>query len=440
MLRPRTNAEAHLYMDLHPCPDCGTSEFDRDNALVERGGELVSVFDGACRGCGKQRSFEFAIADDLTPAAGDAYWGGSRPSAIICPGQFLSLADDCAHRVPAAVDGLDDATLARARRDLETAIVAMEEVLKFIPAGRDDVPRHAFQSAVGKALLLAEPGRFRRVRLEAVIGAYRGLASGFPLPDAGETSAEREAPPACLSAEVLDRHAAWVKRGMSGSGKLSLEHSDLTGARLDQLDLSGATLVSCALDGASLVEVHLRSAALTRCTAERCVLTSADLGDTALIECRFSRADLRNSSLEGAILEGGDFQGAVADRGAWDRLTARHVDFRETVFGGCGLDGAVFEDCDFRDADLTRADSSLVGLGTTANATFRRCDLRGARLGGRRLDGTRFLDCKLHGVAGTPEIEGDYVVERPDFSEAGDGSDVRGAAAVHALWGLPTPR
>ncbi|HSJ64426.1 MAG TPA: pentapeptide repeat-containing protein, partial [Gemmatimonadaceae bacterium] len=64
-------------------------------------------------------------------------------------------------------------------------------------------------------------------------------------------------------------------------------------------------------------------------------------------------------------------------------------------------------------------------------------DLRGANFEGRRLRDTSFINCKFAGVRGKPEIQGNYTVERADFSPAGDGSDVRGADAVHAIWGAP---
>ena len=49
-----------------------------------------------------------------------------------------------------------------------------------------------------------------------------------------------------------------------------------------------------------------------------------------------------------------------------------------------------------------------------------------------------FIDCKFAGVKGQPAIEGSYVVERPNFSMEGDGTEPRTAAAVFALWGSPT--
>ena len=53
------------------------------------------------------------------------------------------------------------------------AVNAREELLKFIPPGADQVPADALFTAAGKQVYLAEPGRFRRARLEAVLGAYR---------------------------------------------------------------------------------------------------------------------------------------------------------------------------------------------------------------------------------------------------------------------------
>ena len=56
---------------------------------------------------------------------------------------------------------------------MSRAVNALQEVLKFIPPGADQVPADALFSAAGKQVCLAEPGRFRRARLEAVLGGYR---------------------------------------------------------------------------------------------------------------------------------------------------------------------------------------------------------------------------------------------------------------------------
>lgn len=154
----RTAAEAHLFMDLSPCR-CGESRFDRRQALFDRDGQLVTRYTGACAGCGGAREFELALDDEIPRVGERLCYGGDRASQLIDPAQFLAVADAAAQRVPP---------------DLEVAIAALDEVLKFIPPGGDAVPESAM-SAAGLGLYRLEPGRFRRARLAAVRGAYLDL-------------------------------------------------------------------------------------------------------------------------------------------------------------------------------------------------------------------------------------------------------------------------
>jgi hypothetical protein len=79
--------------------------------------------------------------------------------------------------VPAEVGRLDREARAQAAGELRTAIAALGEVVKLIPAGEDRAPKSAFFSAEGRELYLADPGRFSRLRIGAVLEAWRGLAA-----------------------------------------------------------------------------------------------------------------------------------------------------------------------------------------------------------------------------------------------------------------------
>jgi hypothetical protein len=59
------------------------------------------------------------------------------------------------------------------------AVHALDEVLKFIPPGADQVPDAAFFTEQGRAIRTREPGRFRKLRLEAVLGAYEEMLRGL---------------------------------------------------------------------------------------------------------------------------------------------------------------------------------------------------------------------------------------------------------------------
>jgi len=171
----RTRDEAHLYMDLHPC-ECGSIETDWDSALVSADGSLARAYHGTCSECGREREFVFALPPKVVMADGWPTFGGEEPSKLLDAGDWLWVADMTAGSLPA-----DDAD--EARRQLNVATKAMEEIMKFIPDGAVEVPGEAFWSERGQQVRDAEPGRFRLDRLQLVRDTYRDMASGRrPLP------------------------------------------------------------------------------------------------------------------------------------------------------------------------------------------------------------------------------------------------------------------
>jgi hypothetical protein len=175
----RTNAEAHLYMDLHPCA-CGEIRFPRTSSVVSTSnGELASRYAGVCPQDGAEREFVFGLPERMMPPSADGAvtYGGPEPSQLIDPGEWLAVADAYARSVPADTATLAADGLATARSMLAHAAAAVDEVLKFIPADADRVPGDAFVTDRGRAAYTREPGRFRRPRLEAVRDTYRNIAA-----------------------------------------------------------------------------------------------------------------------------------------------------------------------------------------------------------------------------------------------------------------------
>jgi hypothetical protein len=175
----RTNEEAHLYMDLHPC-GCGELRFPRSSSVIETpDGDLASHYTGTCPQDGAHREFTFRLPKQITmpPRDGSVSYGGTEPSELIDPGEWLSVADAYARNVPADTASLAADGLAQARSMLTRAVAAIDEVLKFIPDGDDRVPEAAFATDRGRAAYAKEPGRFRRPRLEAVRTTYANIAA-----------------------------------------------------------------------------------------------------------------------------------------------------------------------------------------------------------------------------------------------------------------------
>lgn len=169
----RSSAECHLYIELHPCA-CGDTRGPTEHRLESRDDGLVAVYAGPCPRCGTARRFELSLDPEIVPGG---TFGGARPSQIIDAGQYLAVADAAARAVPSSTSGLDDRARQQARAQMRRAVAALEEVLKFVPPGADHVASEALFSTSGKALYRAEPGRFRKSRLEAVLRAYREAES-----------------------------------------------------------------------------------------------------------------------------------------------------------------------------------------------------------------------------------------------------------------------
>jgi hypothetical protein len=163
----RTRDEAQLYLELHPCPDCGSIETPWEHALIEVDGELTISYAGICPGCDAEREYLFGLPAQETRVDGWPTFGGPEPSEVLDAGQWLAVADRAAAGVPA--DPVE------AGRVLAVARAAVDEVIKFVPAGADAVPEDEFWTPEGQAVRDAEPERFRLDRLLVVRDAYREL-------------------------------------------------------------------------------------------------------------------------------------------------------------------------------------------------------------------------------------------------------------------------
>jgi hypothetical protein len=169
----RTNAEARLFLELQPCPNCGENRCEFRSSVVYVDGVLASRYTGECPRCGNQRAYEFRIPDEvLPPPASSVRYGAGGHSQLIDPGVWLWYSDVAAQQVPTDTSGLDDQSRRTARHALATALAAIEEVLEFVPPDADAVPPTAFSSLDGRSVYENEPGRFSRLRLSAVRDYY----------------------------------------------------------------------------------------------------------------------------------------------------------------------------------------------------------------------------------------------------------------------------
>jgi hypothetical protein len=181
-LPARTRDEAQLYLDLHPCEECGRVKLPWKVGTVFVAGVVARAYAGTCPGCGRERRFVFEAVDPASvPPAGVVNFGGPQPSRLIDAGEWLWVADLTASRVPTD-------NPAGARYALSVAVAAMDEILKFVPPGAERAPAEAFWSERGRQVWAAEPGRFEAERLRIVRDVYAERLAALVGDDPGEVT------------------------------------------------------------------------------------------------------------------------------------------------------------------------------------------------------------------------------------------------------------
>lgn len=240
-------------------------------------------------------------------------------------------------------------------------------------------------------------------------------------------------------AHQLDRIANRAQRWLAGEPPRSLREiarlverrSARYGPRIAAIHADHAALVDLDLDDLDLARISLRGAKLTEVSLRRAACTAADATGSRWQRCRLDRAALAMAVLTDARLARCDLSRAGLAGTSWHRATLVHCALRRATLIDARLDRAVFTDCDLRGADLAIVRSPHVA--TLAGARFVRCDLRDTHWRGRELGGATFVDCKLFGARGGPALAG-VVIERPDLSRLGDGSQIATQSDAVADW------
>lgn len=187
-----------------------------------------------------------------------------------------------------------------------------------------------------------------------------------------------------------------------------------------------AQFVGCELSDVVFELGGLSNIEFFNCSGVETRLIRVELHETVLRRCRLTNADFRRSSFWKALIEDCDLSKCVAAETAFIRARAKRVSFQAGGFLDAQLEGATFNNCDFRGADLREGDAF--------DTRFEDCDLRDTKLDARKLRGSTFIRCKFYGLTGKPKLEAEVTLIDPDLSPEGDGTGIVSADEVLRLW------
>jgi hypothetical protein len=180
----RTFDEVYLYLDLRPCV-CGATDLDeRITSSVDVDGRPAERVSGHCGSCGRSRQFTFEMPAGPPDVSFEVQYGkGDEPSRLIDCGEWLGVSELYSSAAEQHLEGLgdepDDEDLTRGYYLLTSALAALDEVIKFLPAGADEVPEGAFWSPAGRMVYENATERFGRDGLTDEREALRARVADF---------------------------------------------------------------------------------------------------------------------------------------------------------------------------------------------------------------------------------------------------------------------
>jgi len=234
-----------------------------------------------------------------------------------------------------------------------------------------------------------------------------------------------------INVDRMRDHRRWINDDRPGEGPLErIEDIDFSGARFSGKAFDFSTFIRCKFSDTGIEYSGFDGATFVDCWSDTANLSYSSYYDTTLERCRLPRIDFRWSHFFYALLAASSFDESSFANASFIDCTIRDCSFRGCRFADTQIDKSYLLECDLRDAILTGSPNS----GRSDETHFENCDFRGADLTDRRFRDTTFTRCKFAGVKGLAIIEGPVHVIEPDFSDAGDGSDVRNPDAVLAMW------
>lgn len=234
-----------------------------------------------------------------------------------------------------------------------------------------------------------------------------------------------------ISRSRTQEHRMWILAGRQGAGPLErIEDIDFSGARFSGLTFEYATIARCLFSDTGIEYARFNNARFVDCWAVTANLSHCRFYDVMIERCRFPRVDFRWGAFPGAQLLGSTFESSAFANCAFVDAKVQDCSFLSSGFEAAQLDRSHFLNCDFRDTLLSGSSNA----GRCFETHFENCDFRNANVEQRRFRDATFTRCKFAGMKGRAVMDGPIHVVDPDFSEAGDGSDIRTSEALLSQW------
>lgn len=376
----RTTDEMRFAATLEPCAACGTREL---GALELSGDGYRWRLTGACPICGTSRDFEFTTTGDPRIARASRFELGDGLSTLITAEQFLGVLDQASPNVPDDPTPLSTEKRRAALRELNRAFTSVNELLKLVPPGDARMPGTS-------DVRLARPWLEREyIRLRKLVSRYR--------------------PQSTISQDQLDAHLAYLRRGATGPGYLSIQGKRMADEFYGPVDLTAVSIVS-----SDLTNVDLGYATFDEGNFEDVTFTGAILDGASITNARikggtWTRVRLSIAKLNAAEVSETDFSQADLERSHWIDAKVVGATFDGARFGNSVFDRARFERCSFRQATFDR--TMPEPQPTSAGAQFVDCDFSGVSFLDRDLRNTTFVRCKLASSTGAKPADGLVLTE-----------------------------
>ena len=399
---PRSAHEMDFYATLRPCPICG------DHSLLQwstvGGSGTVWRTRADCPTCETRRVYVFSADPDLLDVETDSLEvGGSEPSTLFGPEDLKTEIARILELLPhERGDSISDVN--RAWDLFDNLRIAVNELAKFVAT--DPVRFGTYQASL-------ESERSRVLHLFDILPPMR-VASDVSVATA---AAEKHG---TIDRATAAAHRAWLNRGGVGSGRMVVVGLRARDLRMDGGLMKAARLEHVDLRGASIGFSDWSESELTHCDFSSAKMSSTGFEHATIVDCSFSGSSADHVKFDGARISGCSLEGASLNVSSWRASVVSHSSLADSKFANSKWEGARFEHCDLR--RITLAPKNRLPLTSFKGAVFVDCDLRDADFSRIDLTRARFEGCAFGGAHGTPIATAGLVLVDADFSPARDRS------------------